>query len=213
MKIKGVITGDIIRSTQVNLADRATLLNTISSIVQDTEKWSDMRLEIFRGDSFQIQIDDPIKALRIALLIRAGLLAKSPDALRWDARIALGLGTIDFEQAESVVESNGEAFRYSGREFDKLGRSKKLAVKSPWNEFNEEFAVSTAFADEIISGWTITQAQVIYPLLLTSKTQKELAGDLNKTSQAISKLIIGGRIGLIELYLNRYEQLIISKIQ
>ncbi len=34
-----------------------------------------------------------------------------------------------------------------------------------------------------------------------------------KSSQAISKLLIGGKVNLIELYLNRYEQLTTTLIQ
>ncbi|WP_455638728.1 hypothetical protein [Parabacteroides sp.] len=213
MKIKGVITGDIIRSTQIAPADRALLLDTLYSIVHSAEQWGKIRLEVFRGDSFQIIIENSVKALRIALLIRAILIAKSPASFRWDARMALGLGTIDFEKKESVVESDGEAFHNSGWEFDKLGRSRKLALRTPWDKINKEFIVSTAFVDDVISNWTITQAQAIYIWLLTNKNQKEIAEDLNKSSQAISKLLIGGKANLIELYLNRYEQLITTKIK
>jgi hypothetical protein len=92
-----------------------------------------------------------------------------------------------------------------------LGRSKNLALKTPWDEFNDEFKVSTAFVDDIASNWTITQSQALYLSLLTGKTQKEIADDLQKSSQAISKLLIGGKANLIELYLNRYEQLISTK--
>jgi hypothetical protein len=213
METKAVITGDIIKSTRINPADRELLLNTIGNIVRDVEIWGNIRMEIFRGDSFQIQIDNPVKALRIAILVRTGLRAKSPSVFRWDARIALGLGNIYFEKNESVVESDGEAFHNSGWEFDKLGRSRSMAIKTPWTDLNDEFAVNTAFADDVIMNWTVTQAQVIYPLLLTSKTQKELAVGLDKTSQAISKLLIGGKANLIELYLNRYELLIKNKTQ
>ena len=213
MKIKGVITGDIIQSTHINPADRNLLLDTIQGIVQYTRKWGEIRLDIYRGDSFQILVDNPIQALRITLLIRAGLQAKSPTAFRWDARVALGLGTIDFEREQSVIESDGEAFRNSGWEFDKLGRSKKLAIRTPWENFNEEFIVSTALVDDIVSNWTITQAQAIFLFLSTGKTQKEIADDLRKSSQAISKLLIGGKVNLIELYLNRYEQLTTTLIQ
>lgn len=161
MKIKGVITGDIIQSTHINPADRNLLLDTIQGIVQYARKWGDIRLEIFRGDSFQILIDNPIKALKITLLIRAGLQAKSPTSFRWDARVALGIGTVDFEKEQSVIESDGEAFHNSGWEFDKLGRSKKLAIKTPWDNFNEEFIVSTALVDDIVSNWTVTNVGFI----------------------------------------------------
>ena len=82
-----------------------------------------------------------------------------------------------------------------------------------WENFNEEFIVSTALVDDIVSNWTITQAQAIFLFLSTGKTQKEIADDLRKSSQAISKLLIGGKVNLIELYLNRYEQLTTTLIQ
>lgn len=206
MDIKGVITGDIIRSTQIAQSDREYLLDTLRSIAGDLERWGEVRLEIFRGDSFQLIADNPVKALRMAILIRVGLQQSSPTSMKWDARLALGLGTITFYKEGSVTQSDGEAFLNSGREFDGLGKSRKLAVKTPWDTLNMEFDVNTAFADEIISGWTLAQAKLVYPLLLREKTQKELASDLNKTQQSVSKLIINARVGLIELYLNRYEQ-------
>lgn len=86
MKIKGVITGDIIQSTHIDPADRSLLLDTINNIVYDTEKWGNVRLDIYRGDSFQIIINNPVKALRTVLLLRIGLQAKSPTSFRWDAR-------------------------------------------------------------------------------------------------------------------------------
>lgn len=210
--IKGVITGDIIGSTQIDPTDRELLLNTIRSITNDAAQWSEIRLEIFRGDSFQMIVNNPIKALRIAILTRVGLQKSSPTSTKWDARIALGIGTITFDQERSVIESDGEAFRNSGREFDELGKYKRLAIKAPWEEFNQEFKVNTMFADELISSWTIPQAQAMYLSLLTEKTQKELASELDKSPQAFSRLMISGKANLIELYLNRYEQVITTKL-
>lgn len=213
MDIKGVITGDIIGSTQIAPVNRELLLNTIRDITRDIERWSEVRLEIFRGDSFQMLINNPVKTLRIGILIRSGLLKNSPTNIKWDARIALGIGTIAFDKEQSVVESDGEAFQNSGREFDELGKSKRLTIKTPWKLMNEELKVSTAFADEIISGWTITQAEVMYLSILTGKTQKELALELNKSPQTFSKLMINAKAGLIESYLNRYEQSVTNKLK
>lgn len=210
--IKGVITGDIIDSTQIEAKDRELLLTTLRNIVNDAERWSEIRLEIFRGDSFQLIVNNPIEALRVAIFIRVGLQKSSPTSTKWDARIALGIGAITFDQERSVIESDGEAFRNSGREFDELGKSKRLAIKTPWEEFNREFKVNTTFADELISSWTILQAQAIYLSLLTEKTQKELATELDKSPQAFSKLMIGAKVYLIDLYLKRYEEVMTTKM-
>lgn len=214
MKIKGVITGDIIQSSRINLTNRQLLLDTIQYVAQEVRVLSDVRMEIFRGDSFQMIVNEPSEALKIAVLIRAGLQKETPDSekKKWDMRVALGLGTVDFDKEHSIVESDGEAFHNSGWEFDELGKSARLAIRTPWEEVNEEFKVSTVFADEIISAWTIPQAKVIYLAILSGKNQKELAQDLDKTPQAISKLMKGGRARAIELYLERFTQQIATKI-
>ena len=79
MKIKGVITGDIIQSTRIKPENKQLVLDTIRNTVYEMEKWSKMKLEIFRGDSFQIVIDNPYEAVRIAILIRAGLQKSTPE--------------------------------------------------------------------------------------------------------------------------------------
>ncbi|MCS2958168.1 hypothetical protein NXX53_15850 [Bacteroides salyersiae] len=116
MKIKGVITGDIIQSTRIKPENKQLVLDTIRNTVYEMEKWSKMKLEIFRGDSFQIVIDNPYEAVRIAILIRAGLQKSTPEGseIKWDARLALGLGSVNFSQEESVTESDGEAFPQFG---------------------------------------------------------------------------------------------------
>lgn len=212
MDIKGVITGDIIGSSQIAPSNREYLLDTLHGITSDVVKVCGVSLDIFRGDSFQLIVDDPVLSLRIAVLIRAGLQRNSPTATKWDARLAIGLGTITFYMKNSVMQSDGEAFRHSGREFDGLGKSRRLAIKTPWEDLNREFDVNTAFADEIISGWTITQAKIVYPSLLAEKAQKELAEELHTSQQSISKLMISAKVGLIERYLNRYEQAVADKL-
>lgn len=72
--------------------------------------------------------------------------------------------------------------------------------------------VSTAFADDIISGWSYSQAQAVYLTLLYKKTQKEIAVQLNKTAQNISKLLGVAKEELICNYLDRYYLLITEKI-
>lgn len=213
MQIKGVLTGDIVQSTRIDPADREQLLETIGEIAQKTKQWGDVKLEIFRGDSFQLVTSNPVEALRTLLLMRAGLKKNSPATPKWDARIALGLGTVAFDREQRVAESDGEAFRHSGREFDELGKTHRMAIRTPWEEVNRELAVSTAFADNVVSGWSPSQAQIIYYTLLTEKKQKEVATDLNKSPQAVSKSLMGGKFRLIELYLNRYRDLIRSKIE
>lgn len=190
------------------------LLDTIEEIVHELEVLSPLRLEFFRGDSFQIIVENPVETLKIAVLLRAGLKSRTPKESKqlWDARMALGVGNISFS-SEKVVVSDGEAFHFSGWEYDELGK-KKLSARTTWKEINDELKMSTAFADDIISGWSISQAQVLYLALINQKSyQKEIAIRLNKSTQNVSKLLRAGKEHLISLYLERFEQIITLKIK
>nr|WP_320058618.1 hypothetical protein [uncultured Bacteroides sp.] len=206
--LKGIITGDIVHSTKIEIENRGILLTTLKNIVTEiNENISPIEMEIFRGDSFQIVIPDVLNALKIALLIRSGLQKNTLETMKWDARVSLGIGKVEFE-ANSIVQSDGEAFHNSGRQFDEMGKAEKMALRTPWEGFNNEFTVSTAFADELISSWSIVQAEAIYYWLLKNVSQRELAEMLQKSPQTINKRLLTANYGLIELYLNRYQQLL-----
>lgn len=215
MQVQGVITGDIVDSTKVESNKRTELLSAIKDMTADINQYIDnsVKIEIYRGDSFQIIIPNPLEALRIAVLTRLGLQCRTPDTKNkkrqenWDARISLGIGSISFNSS-TIVESDGEAFRNSGREFDLLGKNERMAVSTPWTEINEELKVSTKFADILISNWSYSQAEVVYYYLLERITQKELAKKLGLSPQALNKRLVGAKVDAIELYLTRFEQII-----
>jgi len=209
MKLKGVITGDIISSTTIKPEWRQSLLDSMERLVVEFNQFCPVKIEFFRGDSFQLLVDNPLEGLRIAVLLRAGLKKQTPSDSnqQWDARMALGIGSIDYS-SEQVVISDGEAFHFSGWAFDKLGK-RKLAVRTPWKVVNEELVLSTSFADDIISDWSNAQAQVAFlAFMQPNMPQKELAVVLNTSAQNISKLLSNGKASLISLYLDRYVKLI-----
>lgn len=207
--MKAVITGDIINSTSIALDQRAALLQCLETILTELRCLSPLEYEIFRGDSFQIVVEKAESALQIAILIRAGLrhnISQNSHTV-WDARLAIGVGGIDFV-TNNIVTSDGEAFQYSGRAFDELGKN-NLVIKTRWENMNEELKVSTLFADEIISNWTPAQANVVYQSLALKKTQKEIASQQQQSAQNISKLSVLAKEKLIRAYINRYQNLII----
>lgn len=207
--MKAVITGDIIHSTSIAIEQRAALLQCLEAILAELRLLSPLKYEIFRGDSFQIVVENAESALQIAILIRAGLRRSTPKTSNtiWDARLAIGTGNIDFV-ANRIVTSDGEAFQNSGRAFDNLGKN-NLVIKTRWENINEELKVSTLFADDIISNWTSAQAYVVYQSLAFEKTQKEIASQQQQSAQNISKLSVLAKEKLIRAYINRYQNLII----
>lgn len=209
--MNGIITGDIIDSTSIPIEHRKDLLTAISVISEELQVFSPLKCEIYRGDSFQIVVNRPEMAMLIAILLRAGLKSRVPKGSKqnWDARIAVGIGEIEFI-SDSILVSDGEAFRLSGREFDELGK-RNLAIRTRWDDANEELKISTAFADDIITNWTSSQSLVIYMSLAYQMTQKEIADKLGQSSQNISKLSNVAKEKLIRTYINRCTQIIMNK--
>ena len=206
--IQGVITGDIVDSSKLSIEERERLLLVLNEAISDikTNICEDISYEVFRGDSFQIVVDNPAVSLSVAVILRASLMAHTPvnSSFKWDARIAVGIGTIDFK-SDHISTSDGEAFKNSGRCFDKLKKNERLAIQTPWNDFSRELEVSTGFADHLITKWTQKQAEAILPELLTNSSQKEIAGLLNKTVQNVSNVLNSAKLPLIKRYLNRFR--------
>lgn len=207
-EIKGVITGDIIESSAIQIKYRDFLLESVRKIANELSVIEPLKIEFFRGDSFQMVIEHPENAMKIAVLLRAGLKSQTPKEYKkqWDARLSLGVGAISY-RANNIVVSDGEAFQYSGRGLDEMGK-RRLIVKTRWSDANEELQVSTAFADEVISSLSVSQSHVTYQALLYNTSQKDIAHKFKKSAQNISKLLSAAKVNLIQMYIDRYHNLI-----
>src|SRR5690606_21853437 len=132
-KITSVITGDIIASQAIpNSIWLPRLKKVLSSAGKSPNTW-----QIYRGDSFQIEVKNPADALRVAIQIKAAI--KTVKTL--DVRMAIGIGNKAYN-GSSVIESDGEAFVRSGQTFENLGKLKQtLAISSGWPEFDRDMNV------------------------------------------------------------------------
>ena len=210
--IKGVITGDLINSTNIASEWRQTIVDALNTCIADFSPLTPIKIEMYRGDSFQVIVDKPEHALAAAIALRAKLRLSTPDDMDiWDARLSLGIGYISFEN-DSIVTSDGEAFRLSGRSFDSIGK-KKLIVSTPWADFNTAIGLVTRFADDIISSWTVKQALVVSSALVYPKTQKDMAEELGMTRQNFNYHWSSARGQLILDYIEYYRSLIEKYIQ
>ena len=209
--MKGIITGDIVDSSQIRPQNRRELLNCLNTMGDELQCISPFKMELFRGDSFQLLIEDPCAAMRIAILLRAGLIHHTPNKEdgMWDARISLGIGNVEF-LSEDIVTSDGEAFQYSGRQLDVMGKQ-RLAVKTPWKEANDELELSTSFIDDIINGWSSKQAGMIYLTLRQDLPKKEVAKIIGTSVQNVRNVLSSAKEPLVKKYLDRYHQIIITR--
>ncbi len=212
MKIGAILTGDIVDSTKMHVEERNSMLRMLQSLPELLSPVTAIDLEIFRGDSFQIRVVNTIDSLKVALAIRAHIRSfKFAEYKRqWDARISIGIGTVDYENG-TLAMSDGEAYRASGRGLDAIGKC-RLIVETPWEEVNKELRVSTAFADDIVSGWTQSQSRVMFQSLITDISHAEIGCLLGITRQMVDKALRAGKEELMTLYINRYEELIKNRL-
>ena len=205
--IKGIITGDIVDSSFISNEWKSKISEILQKVIYDFRIQSPANLEMFRGDSFQITVENPSFALAIGIALRAALRANTPDSLTpWDARISIGIGEVSFE-SESILTSDGEAFRLSGRGFDTLGK-RRLFISTSTEGLNAELKLNTAFADEIITKWTPKQAAVVYVGLIKEASQKDMAESMDMKLSNFNKHWNLAHVSLILSYINRFQYLI-----
>lgn len=208
MKIKGVITGDIVRSESIGLSNRDNLIQVLRKTVDDLGRHSTMKMEIYRGDSFQIVVDAPEKSLTIASMIRASLAFHTPEGEKydWDARVSVGIGEIDY-QGESIVVSDGEAFRLSGRSLDNMDKG-RLSISTHWEDVNGMTNATIGFVDNILSSLKRNQAHLVYLSLAEQLPQTEIAAKTGKSQQNISKTLNTAKEPLLAKYFAYFEETI-----
>lgn len=212
--MKGVITADVVGSTQIKIEDRGTLPALLNELIREIAQCRPelkLQVDIFRGDSFQVWVEKPECAPLVALLLRAGLRKSALCAgeQQLDARISVGIGDVAYRDA-TVSQSDGEAFVLSGRGFDQLGKQQRLMVQTPSETTNEELRVETAFVDDIVSNWSALHSKIMYQALLYETSQGELAEKNGTSQQNVRKRLEKAKVKLIRMYLDRVASLIIA---
>jgi len=175
-----IITGDIVGSRKL----KEPWLNSL----KDALKWltaKDSDWEIYRGDSFQLEVRAE-EAIKAAVYLKACLRANKGA----DVRMGVGLGTFSTKSLK-LTEANGEAFIHSGSAFDSLKIGKvNLSVKTSDAEFDEEINVMIKLALIAMDSWGTVAAEVVRLALTHEKLlQNELAALSGRTQSSISEAL------------------------
>jgi hypothetical protein len=175
-----IITGDIIDSRK--LTNPELWMNPLKTLFNGIGK-QPSQWDIYRGDSFQIEIADPLQALWVAIKIKA--LIKSKVDL--GARMAIGIGSKDFTSSR-ITESNGQAFVYSGERYEELKKEKiTLALTTPWDDLNRQLNVGIRLALIAIDSWSRSSAEyVLLRMTAPELTQVQLAEKLGINQSSVS---------------------------
>jgi len=189
MKYHLILTGDVIHSRKHEVAKWLPILE------QSLTKYA-MSFDIFRGDSFQaeVQLDQVFIAifyLKAALRQLEGM----------DIRIGIGVGQVTF-QTQDIKKSTGEAFILSGESLDSLTKE-SLEFRSPWTELNETINLLLTLSTKLSDQWTVNMAQTVkasfdYPnanqkeltKIVGRKYQSQISTELNRANYSKIKQVI-----------------------
>lgn len=226
-----ILTGDLIDSSKYSPAQRHQAMETLKQTLEEArqqEKKPWLKYEMFRGDSAQVEVLQVEKALALAILLRAALkkltdqdrnpgetagkqapISSKPFA---DIRLAIGIGEAEFKH-DRIVESDGEAYRLSGRSLDAMKKKgQKLILQSADEDFNQEYEVQCRLLDVVLDKWSTSSAEVVYWLLKGLK-DIEIAEKLGISQPAISSRKKAAGWEAIDLMIQGFESKIMKNTQ
>ena len=216
--IFAVITGDIEGSSRFKGDRRDELLGKVKDCFRTVERILPSNsvvssFEIYRGDSFQCVLADPEDALMAAISLRCCLLAEECSGHRLDARVSIGIGSIDFLPASGRgAEGDGEAFRNSGIMMESMKKLKsKTRVTTPWPEMNEDLEVTCILFDALSQRWSSEQAQAVLERM-QGWTQETIASQLSISQSAVNQRLKLAGSTAVENFLEYYRNRLKAKL-
>ena len=187
MKKYAVITADLVESRMIKSGAREKLYTAIDDFAKELQPEWINQYERFRGDSFQYSTVHVQSSLRAALLVRCFVLSyqeaaaktrhqtKGYSNTKFDIRLAIGVGSVDFINEKKLSSSDGEAFARSGQSLDQLKKAgERMAFFGSNEAENTEWETIVTLMDAIIQKWTQNGAEVILQKLL-GKRDDEVA--------------------------------------
>jgi len=200
--VEAIITGDIVSSRNIEPAYRQQLFKELAAFLKNLKSNYISSYETYRGDSIQCKVNLPELSLRVALLIRAFLRAYMPEetksvaheknnkgyfSTKYDIRLAIGIGEVDFLDEKKITSSDGQAFRLSGEGLDSMkDSSQRLMISTAYADFDEQIEPSVLLLDALIQKWTQNQAALTLYKLQQIK-EDEIAGLLHITQSAVTQ--------------------------
>jgi hypothetical protein len=163
-KLYAVLTGDIVSFSKLPKGDRASIHRILQEGTETFQKAFKgsipLKVDVFRGDSWQLLVADTSLALRAALFLRAYLCA-SIETAKVDTRIALGIGTIDFVPDGRVSRGDGAAYRISGSGLERMNKASRMSFGFLDNSAEGALDIIVRLVDAIVIKLSARQARAL----------------------------------------------------
>jgi hypothetical protein len=202
--IYAVLTGDLVGSVGMRAGGGPTvgeLLRGASEGARTAFPQAGISaVDVFRGDSWQLYLEEAQWAGRVALFLRAWVRASGPSRVPYaDTRVAIGLGAAGRLVPDRVSESEGQAFVASGSVLDsmiagkprrhaRLGMAGLAAPEGPAAD------AALSLIDFVGGGWTPKQAWALCGLW-RGLTQTEIGATFGERfGETISQHTVVGHL-------------------
>lgn len=200
-----VLTGDVIESRQVH--DPQRLFGVLDATLHELAERYAGQGERYRGDGFQLALPNPTDAMTAAVLLRAALIKHSEDQQRWDARIAMAVGSDHWDPEQRVTQASGETFVRSGQSLDAMSDSHAHLQLNVVDEKESGcLDLLTRFVDDLMDGWSRYSAEAVYLTLWHDESQQALAERLGISQPGMHKRLRAARWPLLADYLAYISQ-------
>jgi len=175
-----IITGDIVGSRKIKDSWLLSLKAALKVVSGQNSK-----AEIYRGDSFQVEVE-PENAIRTAAYLKACIRINKPA----DVRMGIGIGDLK-NKRKKLSESSGNAFINSGLAFDGLKQAKvNLAIKTDNPDFDEEINILIKLSLISMDSWGVVAAEMVKLALENENLlQSELAAISGRTQSSVSEAL------------------------
>lgn len=203
----GVLTGDITRSQSYSDEELRHILAALEQHLMNYATRYGGHFDIYRGDAFQLAVDEPQYSMHIAIGLRLALKAHTSNV---DVRISVAVGEGNFRPQE-VKTGTGEAFVLSGRGLDDI-KPYHLAFFSSDGPLENKVQLLTRFADAHVSALTQIQSETLLAYLDASdKSHENIAAILNKNRSNVSRILNASNYKLVAEYLAYMTQAIATR--
>ena len=216
--LHAVATGDVIGSSELSVDERRRLPERLRAAYATARKAAPdalpYDLAIVGGDGWQCYVEDPSQTLPRVLHFWTHLRA---DGLH--SRFAIAIDTVDFISDDGLNESDGAAFRQSGRALKKLDDDHWAVCFLPeWTSITGSVAADSMveLMDLLLHEWTEAQAQAVAGMLQGMGTEKSVTQQAVAetwspdpiTRQSVNRHLQRAKWSRVERTVRLFEQLI-----
>jgi len=200
-----VITGDLYRSStgyDRGLPYVKSMENMLKQISDDSS-FLVRKIDIFRGDFFQITLYEPNTIFEVSVYIRSFLIALTEEnEIKYDARLSLSYSETNSSAGTDGKSYFEEAYIISGKNLDAMEKDVMMEFNSSISSWHHSFHGAVRLLDFMVGSLSKPQAEVLSWAVRNKEIYiPEIALATNKSQQNIHKLIQRGGIKNIMSFL------------